>query len=138
MPPPNAPGRAPSPRLEALSNAVFDEGKPVAELRKAFDPVFFPKPKGSEKLGMINKATATAKKLADLLPELPGLDEGQVHKLEIQLGKLRVALDELAEPLREQISAARAKQKRATKVEAAKKTKKSPRKAPRLQAASGE
>jgi hypothetical protein len=134
-PAPNAANSAPPARLQALSEAVFDEGRPVAELRKTFDPVFFPKPEGSEKLAVINKANAAAKKLADLLPELTGLPETRVHKLEAELGKLRVALDELAEPLREQVAKARAKARKGNKPESAKAPKK---KAPRVRTAASE
>jgi hypothetical protein len=136
-PPANAPPRPMTPRLEALNNAVFDEGQPVAELRKTFDPVFFPKPKGFEDLASINKATAAAKKLADLLPDIPGLEEVRVRKLEAELGKLRVALDDLAAPLKEQMAKARAKAKKGNKAEAAKRAG-GPKKAPRVRSASGE
>ena len=55
--------------MEELSTAVFEEGRPVAELRKQFDPVFFPKPKGAKKLEAIKRADAAARKLVEALPE---------------------------------------------------------------------
>jgi len=128
-------GHAPAPRsapasepahLSELSAAVFDEGKPLAELRKQFDPVFFPKPKGLEKLALINKASAAARKLAELLPDIDGLPEIQVRKLEAELGKLRTSLDEIAEPMKERVAKARAKQRAAAD---------GPRSAPRKKAA---
>lgn len=117
------------PQLEELSTAVFDEGKPLAELRKQFDPVFFPKPKGVEKLAVLNKASAAARKLAELLPDIDGLEEAQVRKLETELGKLRTRLDELAEPMKEKVAKARAKQRAAAS---------GPRTAPRKKSAANE
>ena len=134
---PSAPAAnsAPPARLQALSDAVFEEGRPVAELRKTFDPVFFPKPQGAEELAIINKATATAKKLVELLPELGGLPETQVRKLEAELGKLCTALDDMALPLREKVAQARAKARKGNKPESAKAPKK---KAPRVRTAASE
>lgn len=111
--------------VSELRSAVFDEGQPVAELRKRFDPVIFPRPKGAEELASIQKANAAARKLAELLPDISGLPEAQVTKLESQLGKLRQQLDELAVPLKEKVARA---QKRAQKRSAA----------PRLQSSAGQ
>jgi YihY family inner membrane protein len=44
--------------LQTVRHAVFDEGQPVAELRKRFDPVLYPRPKGAEKLEILQKASA--------------------------------------------------------------------------------
>ncbi|MCA9720729.1 MAG: hypothetical protein H6713_37475 [Myxococcales bacterium] len=110
----------PTPELMAeMKQAVFDEGKPVGELRKRFDPVIYPKPKAAEKLEVVRKANATAKKLAELLPDIDGLDPKRVRQLDEQLGALREQLDAIAEPLKEKVARA---QKRAT------------RKAPKLRA----
>lgn len=107
--------RAPAPPrdpelVQEIKNAVFDEGQPVAELRKRFDPVLKPRPRGAEKLELINKASAAARKLAELLPDIDGLPEKRVRKLEEELGALRENLEALAEPLREKVARA---QKRA-------------------------
>lgn len=139
--------RATPERMDELSSAVFDEGRPVAELRKTFDPIFFPKPKGTEKLGVINKANAAARKLAELLPDIEGLPANQVGALEVQLGKLRTKLDELAEPLKAQVAEARAKARKAQPARASKKLRegeaasegapaRAPKKAPRVKRAS--
>ena len=102
--------QAPTPELrEAFEQAVFDEGQPITELRKRFDPHFFPKPKGAEELERIKKASATARKLAELVVEISDLPDNQVRKLEAELGKLRARLDELAEPLREKVTRATAR-----------------------------
>ena len=107
-----APSRRAPPRphapevLTELKNAVFDEGQPVAELRKRFDPVLNPRPKGADKLDLLNKASAAARKLAELLPDLDGLPEKRVRKLEEELGALRDDIEALAEPLREKVARA--------------------------------
>lgn len=89
-----------------FEDAVFNENQPLGELRRRFDPHFFPKPKGSEKLDQIKKASAAARKLAELVTEIDGLPDSQVRKLEAELGKLRTRLDELAEPIKERITKA--------------------------------
>lgn len=111
----------PDPELRReFEDAVFNEGQPVSELRRRFDPHFYPKPKGAEELDRIKKASATAKKLAELLAEIDGLPEAQVRKLEGELGKLRTQLDELAEPIKEKVDKATARaNKRALEARAA-------------------
>jgi hypothetical protein len=110
-----APRRARVPQLpdpelrREFEEAVFNEGQPVSELRKRFDPHFFPKPKGAEELDRLKKANALAKKLAELLAEIEGLPEAQIKKLEAELGKLRTQLDELADPIKEQVEKATAR-----------------------------
>jgi hypothetical protein len=110
-----APRRARVPQLpdpelrREFEEAVFNEGQPVSELRRRFDPHFFPKPKGAEELERLKKANATARKLAELIAEIEGLPEAMIRKLESELGKLRSALDELAEPMKEKVEKATAK-----------------------------
>ena len=101
-------GRGPAPRvkpgvMDELSSAVFEEGKPVAELRKRFDPVIFPKPKGAEQLAHLQKVSGAARKLADALPEIEDLDEKLHARLERDLGHLREQLDEQMQVLRARI-----------------------------------
>lgn len=100
-----APARTCAPEvLDELKTAVFDEGQPVAELRRRFDPVLNPRPKGAEKLELLNKASAAARKLAELLPDIEGLPEKRVRRLEEELGALRDDIEALAEPLREKLA----------------------------------
>ncbi len=102
-----ASGQAPpAPRevLKDLRHAVFDEGQSVAELRKRFDPILRPKPRGADELDAIQKALGAARKLAELLPEIDGLSEDKVVPVEKALGHLREELEALAEPLRDQIA----------------------------------
>jgi hypothetical protein len=117
-------GRVPQPPDPDLrrefEEAVFNEGQPVSELRRRFDPHFFPKPKGAEELELLKKTNAAARKLAELIAEVDGLPETMVRKLEADLGKLRSALDEIAEPLREKVERATVKaNKRALEARAA-------------------
>ncbi|MEM9457369.1 MAG: hypothetical protein AAGF11_24530 [Myxococcota bacterium] len=96
---------APPPRevIKELRHAVFDEGQSVAELRRRFDPILRPKPAGTETLEAINKAMATARKLAELLPDVDGLTDKRVATTEKALGALRQDLEQLAAPLREKL-----------------------------------
>lgn len=99
------PAPAPPPRevIKELRHAVFDEGQSVAELRRRFDPILRPKPAGAEALESINKAMATARKLAELLPDVDGLTDKRVAATEKALGALRQDLEQLAAPLREKL-----------------------------------
>jgi len=105
--------------VREMKSAVFDEGTPVAELRKRFDPVLHPRPKGAEHLEMLTKASAYARKLAELLPDIDGLPDKRVRKLEEELGALRENLEALAEPLREQVARAQKRMQKPPKVPAA-------------------
>jgi hypothetical protein len=117
--PPEA-GRKPKqpPRevIKELRQAVFDEGQPVGELRKRFDPILRPKPVGAQELEVIHKALSATRKLAELLPEIEGLTDKRVVVVEKALGSLRQDLEELAEPLREKIEARKAKRRPPKKV----------------------
>ncbi len=118
-------GRKAPPRgeeLEALSTAVFDEGKPVGELRKRFDPVFFPRPKGAEELDQLKKVDATSRRLAESLAEVAALqdDDATVAALEA-LGALRERLAALIEPLEKKLNGGKKRTR-----------------APRMQSASGD
>jgi hypothetical protein len=117
------PRGAPAPRdpelVREMKSAVFDEGQPVAELRKRFDSVLHPRPKGAERLEVLTKASACARKLAELLPDIDGLPEKRVRKLEEELGALRENLEQLAEPLREQVARAQKRMQKPPKMPAA-------------------
>lgn len=105
--------------VREMKAAVFDEGQPIAELRKRFDPVLHPRPKGAERLELLTKASACARKLAELLPDIDGLPEKRVRKLEEELGALRENLEQLAEPLREQVARAQKRMQKPPKMPAA-------------------
>ncbi len=106
----NSRRRTPPPeQVNELRTAVFQEGQSVAELRKRFDPVFRPKPRGAKKLEIIAQASRLANKLAQLLPDIDGLTEKRVRQLESALGGLRSDLEELAAPLKQRVAKARRK-----------------------------
>jgi hypothetical protein len=98
--------------IKDLRQAVFEEGQSVAELRKRFDPILRPKPKGADELEVIHKALSATRKLADLLPEIEGLTEKRVTTVEKALGTLRQDLEELAEPLKAKLDAHKARAKK--------------------------
>src|SRR5205085_4804155 len=68
--------------IKELRSAVFDEGQSVGELRKRFDPVLWPKPKGADELETLQRASALAKKLVETLSEIDGLSERRVAAVE--------------------------------------------------------
>lgn len=107
---PRVAARAPE-LVQELKSAVFDEGQALGELRKRFDPVLNPRPKGADRLDLLNKASAAARKLAELLPDIDGLPDKRVRRLEEELGALRDDIEALAEPLRDKLARA---SKRAT------------------------
>lgn len=102
-------------QLKELRHAVFDEGQSVGELRRRFDPIFHPKPRGADKLAVLDKADALARKLVELLPDVPGLSDQRVTSVEKAVSSLRGELQELAEPLREKVTAAKKRLKKAAK-----------------------
>jgi len=80
--------------VDQLREAVFEEGAPVTELRKRFNPLFHPKPEGAEQLDTIRRATASARRLEKMIEEIDGLRRPTV----------RATLDSL-EALREELTA---------------------------------
>lgn len=97
--------------VKELEQAVFDEGQPLAELRKRFDPVLHPKPRGAAKLELVRRASAAARKLAEVLPDVDGLSEKRVQQVERALGALRQDLDELEAPLKDMVASGRKRAK---------------------------
>ena len=94
------PEPADSESIEQLRHAVFDENKPMAVLRKTFNPVFFPKTEGETKVETLEKVRGTVRRLEGLLErartEEVGLDELKVERLLKALASLR---DDLVEVL---------------------------------------
>lgn len=83
--------------VEELRHAVFEEGAPVAELRKRFNPVLHPKPEGAEQIEAIRRATATARRLERMIEEVDGLRRPTVRAALDSLETLREELTELLE-----------------------------------------
>ena len=83
--------------VDELRQAVFEEGAPVTELRKRFNPVFHPKPEGAEQLDAIRRATATARRLERMIEEIDGLRRPTVRATLDSLETLREELTDLLE-----------------------------------------
>jgi len=80
--------------VDQLREAVFEEGAPVTELRKRFNPLFHPKPEGTQQLDTIRRVSASARRLEKMIEEIDGLRRPTV----------RATLDSL-EALREELTA---------------------------------
>jgi len=83
--------------VDELREAVFEEGAPVTELRKRFNPLFNPKPEGVEQMDAIRRATATARRLERMIEEIDGLRRPTVRATLDSLEALREDLTELLE-----------------------------------------
>jgi hypothetical protein len=83
--------------VDELRHAVFEEGAPVTELRKRFNPVLNPKPEGAEQMDTIRRATATARRLERMLEEIDGLRRPTVRATLDSLEALREELTDLLE-----------------------------------------
>lgn len=68
------PDELPREVLDELKRAVFEEGAPVASLRRRFDPMLRPTSDDQRRAEVARKASAAAKRLAGQLPELEGID----------------------------------------------------------------
>lgn len=89
--------------IQELKAAVFDDNKPVAVLRREFNPVLRPKPDGADGLERMEKATAAAKRLSSLVGNIDDLSPEVVASVERALGKLVVELDELVPVARDRV-----------------------------------
>ena len=81
--------------VDELRHAVFEEGAPVTELRKRFNPVFHPRPEGAEQMEAIRRATVTARRLERMIEEIDGLHRPTVRAALDSLEALREELTEL-------------------------------------------
>lgn len=87
--------------VDELRHAVFEEGAPLGDLRRRFNPVLNPKPEGMEQIDTIRRVTATVRRLERAIEEVEGLRRPTV----------RASLDAL-EALREELTALLEKTKR--------------------------
>ncbi|MGB8332797.1 MAG: hypothetical protein WCE62_21915 [Polyangiales bacterium] len=83
--------------VDQLREAVFEEGAPVTELRKRFNPLLHPKPEGVEQLDTIRRATASARRLEKMIEEIDGLRRPTVRATLDSLEALREELTRLLE-----------------------------------------
>jgi hypothetical protein len=87
--------------VEELRHAVFEEGAPVSDLRKRFNPVLHPKPEGSEELDAIRRTTAGVRRLERSIEEIEGLRRSTLRSALEALETLREELTELLERRKE-------------------------------------
>ena len=95
--------------VRELREAVFDDPKPVAVLRKTFDPLFFPKPEGAERVENLEKTRGAVRRLEALLQAIEGVDEGRVKTLLPLLAELRAELDAVIPDAKAELGAAKRK-----------------------------
>ncbi|RLB51358.1 MAG: hypothetical protein DRJ42_17000 [Deltaproteobacteria bacterium] len=105
-PSPNAKHPVPEPTedvIQDLKSAVFDDNKPIAVLRREFNPVLRPKPDGADELERMEKASAAAQRLSSLVGKIDDLSPEVVAKVERTLAKLVAELDELVPVARDRV-----------------------------------
>ncbi|NOY92257.1 MAG: hypothetical protein GXP55_13770 [Deltaproteobacteria bacterium] len=92
----DAPERDPE-VVEELRRAVFDEGQPVAVLRRTLGPMLYPKAPGQEQVDALQKAVNAAQRLARQVAELEGLSPARRDHTDKALAGLVSELDPLLE-----------------------------------------
>ena len=90
--------------VKELRSAVFDEVRPVAAIRKEFNPLVFPKPAGYEDLERLEKTGNAARRLLNLLRNDDQLPRGLVKDALSVLEVLDADLNERIPPLREKFA----------------------------------
>jgi hypothetical protein len=83
--------------VDELRHAVFEEGAPVSDLRKRFNPVFNPKSEGAEQMDTLRRATAAVRRLERTIEEIEGLPRTRVRASLDALEALREDLTGLLE-----------------------------------------
>ncbi len=94
--------------IEQIKHAVFEDAKPVAVLRREFDPILRPKPDGAEALEQMEKASAAARRLSALLPKLEDVTPATQTRCQRGIDALLDELDELIPEARDRLYPARA------------------------------
>lgn len=85
--------------IDELRSAVFEDARPVTELRKRFDPVLRPQSEASQQLQLLDQTLRALRKLTEALPQIDGLTMQRRQRTEASLDLLREDLDRLREPL---------------------------------------
>jgi hypothetical protein len=83
--------------VDELRQAVFEDGAPVSELRKRFNPVLHPKPEGAEQIDAIRRAMTATRRLERMIDEIDGLRRPTVRAALDSLEGLREELVDLLE-----------------------------------------
>ncbi len=95
--------------LDELREAVFDQVRPVSAIRRQFNPVLYPKSDDQCVLEALEKASAAARRIASLLPDIDGLSRGRVLEVETALEALQRDLELLIPGARERLEQLRAR-----------------------------
>lgn len=85
--------------VTALRQAVFEEGKPLSQIRKEFDPVLRPKTPAQQQLIKLKRTANTAQRLRELLTEVEGIEEEQIEQVQVALDELYQQIEEVAQEL---------------------------------------
>lgn len=97
--PPAAVGEAPTVNaadvLDELHRAVFEEMRPVQELRKEFNPVLYAKSDDQQLLERLQRARSGVRRLVGILPDLEGVSARTIADVESALQSLHKDLDRL-------------------------------------------
>ncbi|MBX3248503.1 MAG: hypothetical protein KF901_15105 [Myxococcales bacterium] len=96
-------------RVSELKQAVFDDQTPVAVLRRTFDPLFFPKPEGAERVEALEKTRSATRRLEALLQQVEGIDEARAKQLLQLLSQLREELDTIIPDAKAELGEAKRK-----------------------------
>jgi hypothetical protein len=88
---------APRDVIDQLRSAVFEEGSSVSELRQRFNPVLRPKPEGAEERELLRKTKSAAKRLSELVHQVPELSEARVARVDAVVEALLRDVDKLLE-----------------------------------------
>lgn len=83
--------------VDELRHAVFEEGAPVSDLRKRFNPVLHPKPEGAEEIEAVRRAGAAIRRLERMIEDIDGLRRPTVRTTLDALQVLREELTVLLE-----------------------------------------
>lgn len=97
---------APRDVIDQLRSAVFEEGSSVSELRQRFNPVLRPKPEGAEERELLRKTRGAAKRLSELVHQVPELSEARVARVDAVVEALLRDLDKLLEEAGASVTAA--------------------------------
>lgn len=81
--------------IDELRSAVFDDARPVTELRKRFDPILRPQSEASQQLQHVDQALRTLRKLVETLPLIDGLSMQRRQRTEASIDLLREDLETL-------------------------------------------
>jgi hypothetical protein len=85
--------------IDELRSAVFEDGRPLGELRKRFDPILRPQSDAAQQLQQVDQALRLLSKLGEILPQLEGLSMQRRQRTDASLDLLKEDLERMREPL---------------------------------------